>query len=242
MKPTDKERREAAARLRESRSFVDGLGRCGMTQNALDTFERILECVGYETGNVFDFLADLVEPAPATGSTSDGYHTFDELYHHRAMLFSVVAKAFPDRAWKSLKHADGTMYDGMFIVGIETPGGQATYHYDVDPYWGIFDCEELDAAPEWDGHTPEQAIERIAALADLIEVVSERTCRVLTEKRTVSQTQEMHIKSCSACGYMFGAENHCQLLPGLDEEFVLDDVQIPSFCPNCGAKVIEEES
>ena len=64
MKPTDKERREVAARLRESRSFVDGLGRCGMTQNALDTFERILECIGYETGNVFDFLADLIEPAP----------------------------------------------------------------------------------------------------------------------------------------------------------------------------------
>lgn len=64
MKPTDKERREVAARLRESRSFVDGLGRCGMTQNVLDTFERILECVGYETGNVFDFLADLVEPTP----------------------------------------------------------------------------------------------------------------------------------------------------------------------------------
>lgn len=64
MKPTDEERREAARKLRESRSFVDGLGRCGMTQNVLDTFERILECVGYETGNVFDFLADLVEPAP----------------------------------------------------------------------------------------------------------------------------------------------------------------------------------
>lgn len=64
MKPTDEERREVAARLRESRSFVDGLGRCGMTQNALDTFERILECVGYETGDVFDFLAGLIEPAP----------------------------------------------------------------------------------------------------------------------------------------------------------------------------------
>lgn len=62
MKPTDEERREVAQKLRESRSFVDGLGRCGMTQNALDTFERILECVGYETGNVFDFLADLIDP------------------------------------------------------------------------------------------------------------------------------------------------------------------------------------
>lgn len=221
MKPTDKERREVAARLRESRSFVDGLGRCGMTQNALDTFERILECVGYETGNVLDFLADLVEPAPATGSTSDGYHTFDELYHHRAMLFSVVAKAFPDRAWKSLKHADGTMYDGMFIVGIRTPGGQATYHYDVDPYWSIFDCEELDAAPEWDGHTPEQAIERIAALADLIEVAPERTCMPIMPPYEPGVEE---IPVCSECG----------------RQMFLEDGD--AYCPRCGAKVIEEES
>lgn len=31
-----------------------------------------------------------IEPEPVTGSTSDGYHTFDELYHHRAVLFSVI--------------------------------------------------------------------------------------------------------------------------------------------------------
>ena len=29
------------------------------------------------------------------GDTSDGYHTFNELYHHRAVLFSVIVKAFP---------------------------------------------------------------------------------------------------------------------------------------------------
>lgn len=99
-----------------------------------------------------------------TGDTSDGYHTFNELYHHRAVLFSVIVKAFPDRAWKSRKHHDGSMYDGMFIVGIETPDGQATYHYDVDPYWDMFKCKELEYAPEWDGHTPDEAIRRIGNL------------------------------------------------------------------------------
>lgn len=74
-----------------------------------------------------------IDVAPViTGETSDGYHTFNELYHHRAVLFSVIVKAFPDHAWKSRKHHDGTMYDGMFIVGIETPDGQATYHYDIN--------------------------------------------------------------------------------------------------------------
>ena len=102
--------------------------------------------------------------AKIDGNTSDGYHTFNELYHHRAVLFSVIVKAFPERAWKSRKHHDGTMYDGMFIVGIDTPQGQATYHYDVDPYWEMFACRELDCAPEWDGHTPAEAIARIGTL------------------------------------------------------------------------------
>lgn len=101
------------------------------------------------------------------GDTSDGYHTFNELYHHRAVLFSVIVKAFPDKAWKSKKHHDGTMYDGMFIVGIETPRGQATYHYDIDPYWDMFECPELERAPEWDGHSPQEAIDRIGKLTPL---------------------------------------------------------------------------
>ena len=52
----------------------------------------------------------------------------------------------------------------MFIVGIDTPHGQASYHYDIDPYWDMFECRELERAPEWDGHTPAQAIERIGRL------------------------------------------------------------------------------
>ena len=106
-----------------------------------------------------------IDVAPViTGETSDGYHTFNELYHHRAVLFSVIVKAFPNQAWKSRKHHDGSMYDGMFIVGIETPDGQATYHYDIEPYWDMFECKELEYAPEWDGHTPAQAIARIGKL------------------------------------------------------------------------------
>lgn len=69
------------------------------------------------------------------GEFSDGYHTFNELYHHRAVLFSVICNMFPDRAFKSKLHDTGDMYDGMFIVGIETDQGQATYHYDIEPYW-----------------------------------------------------------------------------------------------------------
>ena len=123
-------------------------------------------------------LALLEAQEPITGETSDGYHTFNELYHHRAVLFSVIVSVFHDMAWKSKKHHDGTMFDGMFIVGIDTPDGQATYHYDIDPYWGMFNCRVLDNAPEWDGHTPAQAIERIGKLKAQDEKVVNLTTKI----------------------------------------------------------------
>jgi len=106
----------------------------------------------------------VVLPETGIGDLSDGYNTFNELYHHRAILFSVICNEHPDISWKSKLHHDGTMFDGMFIVGINTPEGQATYHYDINPYWDMFRVRELEKAPEWDGHTSEQAIERIAGL------------------------------------------------------------------------------
>ena len=106
----------------------------------------------------------IITPETGIGDLSDGYHTFNELYHHRAILFSVICNLFKDKSWKSKKHDNGEMYDGMFIVGIETDKGQATYHYYIDPYWDLFDVKELPNAPKWDGHTPEDAIARIQTL------------------------------------------------------------------------------
>ena len=99
------------------------------------------------------------------GNFSDGYHTFNELYQHRAVLFAVICNTSPDIAWKSLKHGDDTMYDGMFIVGIDTPFGQITYHYDIDPYWELFKVKELPNAPTWDGHTPNDVVHRLICLS-----------------------------------------------------------------------------
>ena len=108
---------------------------------------------------------DAVEiPHSGIGDLSDGYHTFNELYHHRAVLFSVICNLHPLCSWKAKKHHDGTMYDGMFIVGINTPEGQATYHYDIEPYWDMFKVPVVEFAPVWDGHTPDEAIRRIGLL------------------------------------------------------------------------------
>lgn len=111
-------------------------------------------------------------PETGIGDMSDGYHTFNELYHHRALLFATICNMHPDKAWKAKKHDDGSMYDGMFIVGIETASGQATYHYDIEPYWDMFHVRELEKAPVWDGHTPEEALQRITTLQDADKWVS----------------------------------------------------------------------
>ena len=121
----------------------------------------------------------------SVGSLSDGYHTFDELYHHRAMLFAALClTTFKNCAWKSLLHNDPKepMYNGMFIVGIDTPFGQASYHYDIDPYWAIFKVKELDRAPKFDGHTPAEAIDRIFKYAK--KIGTESATRSITDLNT----------------------------------------------------------
>lgn len=164
-----------------------------------------------------------------TGDTSDGYHTFNELYHHRAVLFSVIVRDHSELAWKSKLHHDGSMYDGMFIVGIETPHGQATYHYDIDPYWDMFECKELDRAPEWDGHTPDESIARIATLGSSNCTNDERTngtCHRLPADnygttcivRGHGYEIEFGYWKCSKCG------TNC--------------FEGARYCMNCGAKAI----
>ena len=94
---------------------------------------------------------------------SDGWHTFEELYYHRMILFLTIQKANKNISWKSKKHHDGTMFDDSFICGIQTPEGQYTYHYNLK-YWDLFsDIKELDYAPEYDGHKP-QDITRLLSL------------------------------------------------------------------------------
>lgn len=97
-------------------------------------------------------------------AVSDGYHTFNSLYHQRLILTAALACAFPNLAWKSRKHSDGEVPfgGGWFIVGFATPEGQYTYHYE-DKDWDLFQCPEVEKAPEWDGHT-DKDVRRLLSL------------------------------------------------------------------------------
>lgn len=108
----------------------------------------------------------------ATGTTSDGHHTFDELYAHRTMLLALVTALSPRQSWRSKAHEDGSMFEGMFVVGISAPyEGQITYHCDL-AYWDCFKhCVTLPHAPHFDGHTSEDVLVRLGSWLGSIHAV-----------------------------------------------------------------------
>lgn len=104
---------------------------------------------------------------------SDGYHTMDELYEHRIILFITLLRILhhwsgsrTQQLWCSKYHSDGTWLDGWFVAGIgREPGKQITYHLPVK-YWDevIKWAEYESRAPEWDGHTSADVLERLKKL------------------------------------------------------------------------------
>ena len=100
------------------------------------------------------------------GELSDGSHTFNGLYKQRLILFAALVKVYKDKSWKSHRHEDGELCFGgdWFIVGIDTPEGSYTYHYE-NKYWDMFNCVYLPRAKHWDGHT-EEDVTRLLSLPD----------------------------------------------------------------------------
>ena len=108
------------------------------------------------------------------GEISDGYHTFNSLYNQRLCLFAALVNAYKNKAWKSRLHHDGEpcFGGGWFIVGITTPAGDYTYHYELKD-WDLFDCKVLDKAPEWDGHT-DKDVTRVLTLDETFDQINAR--------------------------------------------------------------------
>lgn len=102
------------------------------------------------------------------GETSDGYHTFNELYEHRSVLFIALMAAHPKISWYSERHHKGSeveMYPGMFIAGMNIPTGQISYHLERNKWLyavsGILGPDPKEYPPKWDGHSPRDVVNRI---------------------------------------------------------------------------------
>ena len=104
-----------------------------------------------------------------TGETSDGYHTFDELYEFRkiynACLFNDWSSRNRYNVHKSKKHSDGEecFGGGWFVVVATLPTGDISNHYELKD-WDLFKCNSRETAKEWDGHTSQQVLERLTNL------------------------------------------------------------------------------
>ena len=112
-----------------------------------------------------------------TNDISDGYHTFWELYKHRIHLFIALCKAYCtttyhntiiDDDWylvfkciKSKLHDDWSEFEWWFIIQLETPEWQISYHL-PNEYWDKCDfIKTMDKANKWDGHTSDDVLERL---------------------------------------------------------------------------------
>ena len=102
-----------------------------------------------------------------SGEASDGYHTHNELYEYRTLYHAHAARAWAldgVEVTKSWRHADGGLCfgGGWFIVTAQLPTGQVSNHY-PERDWPLFDVPEVERPAEWDGHTPQEAAERLRA-------------------------------------------------------------------------------
>ncbi len=101
---------------------------------------------------------------------SDGYHTMGELYDHRVTLFialcrTIQQKTGQDVTWRSRLHADGSSFEGWFILGIyQEKSKQITYHLPLKDWERCNFALTLEKAPEWDGHTSAEVIQRLKQL------------------------------------------------------------------------------
>jgi len=107
-------------------------------------------------------IANEVEDFQA--NPSDGYHTMAELYEYRMLYnaaFAYLAQA-EHTVTKSYRHWDGELCfgGGWFIVTMQLPQGQVSNHYE-SKYWDLFRVRYVMRAPQWDGHTPKEAADRL---------------------------------------------------------------------------------
>jgi len=103
------------------------------------------------------------------GDVSDGYHTFNELYKHRIILYlSLITylNMLPTYdVWWSDVHYNDEVWDGWLIVGVvnNETNEQISYHIN-DSYKYVLEnnsIKKLEKGIEWDGHTSDDVLARL---------------------------------------------------------------------------------
>lgn len=153
-----------------------------VSEGAYDEIAQKLKDAGYEHA----FIGETIDmhgigltkgqPIPK-GQISDGYHTFDELYEHRCLLFLAfisqvhLATEPYTCCWKSKNHGVGNppnertepVWEGWFLAGL-TLGSPVlksiTYHLPMK-YWELCKGIEKETPPLFDGHDSREVLTRL---------------------------------------------------------------------------------
>ena len=140
--------------------------------------KKVITIIGAD--NTYEVRNSLLSPEKKdfylTGedlSVCDGYHTMDELYDHRITLFIALCRQVNhldyeygnSSVWRSKTNGDGTIWDGWFVMGIgKDAGKQITYHLPLSRWEETDFADTLDQAPEFDGHSSQDVLERLKQL------------------------------------------------------------------------------
>lgn len=160
-----------------------------------------------------------------TGDTSDGYHTFNELYEFRkvynAALFNEWYKQKKYLVHKSTKHNDGEdcFGGGWFIVMATLPTGQISNHYEMKD-WDLFQCEEREKADLWDGHTAQDVVTRLKSLTPQEGEVEKKNKSMKTNTMIFTELKDCGCKRCATIKALISKKTKNKYCPeGLHERY-----------------------
>jgi hypothetical protein len=141
--------------------------------NYLQTLREKLIEKGWVTNFNASTLARLVHEhySELLAKQSDGFHTMSEHYDHRHSLCLALMHSMPEHWWFSRRHYEGELCFGdgrWFVVGCLLPNTKVeqreiSYHLPIR-LWEAAQAtgaRELERGLPWDGHTPEDVVNRL---------------------------------------------------------------------------------
>lgn len=159
--------------------------------------------------------ADVFENSYRLGGiqkASDGYHSFEELYWYRmlynAMLFNQWARWAEFDVHKSWRHHDGELcFEGNWFVVVATlPTGQISNHYPKKD-WEMFKIPVRPTAAEWDGHTPEEARNRMVKFLSIKDNVYEEESFICQHCQKVITEEDQNVIVQASTGLVFCSQS-----------------------------------
>ena len=116
---------------------------------------------GEYEAKIAELEQELEKAKTITGETSDGYHTFNELYDHRCLLFIawVISDGKPGYSYWLKEHFKGWDLIVCNIKGV----GQVSYHVPIK-YRALYEKQlpiHTLEQHEYDGHTSTDVLKRL---------------------------------------------------------------------------------